>query len=638
MFDFSLTEKQKEIILNKGLKLKKVEKQISFILDKLNNNSGKLSNSLHLVSPVVRGKGIVSIENNTDSAQQEREDLFNKYLNDNQICKFVPASGASSRMFAFLNKYYFYLQSKFEPNADGLNPYPGESEQRQTEHFFNNLENFAFFSELSDCLSSLNIGHTLLDKNNEENRYKILTYFLYNGQKGYLINKLKGEVPFHFVKNCKTEHCDKCIHINCDLRTEYRTEISNLNAFQSHILEAFFVTATPNQAYSLEQLLLQLNSLMTLEFSISENLHQNITETEYNKYQKSGLKKIIGVFNYNLLSNFYNLTASSTDIINLFNEEVISILENKVRWSTQDSKTDSLAIIKNGGYELLTDENGDLITRAAGHGALLKNIQEIDEDYIFIKNIDNITKPALTKKYNYHIKNIIGFTAEIKEKLDNLHKQIDIIFAKYCLNRNANTAVDKQSLLIINETEKFIQKYFIEEYVVHQVEIVDDEFCAKLQEIISILARPLRVCAMVENTGEPGGGPFYVDLNSKKGNTILTRYHSKQIIELSQVDTNNIEQLEIVNQSKFFNPVFMVLNIKRYDGVKHNLTDFVDGKTAMVVEKHYANKDIYSYEYPGLWNGSMAFWNTIFIEMPMEIFHPVKIVNDLLKLGHAVYG
>ena len=175
---------------------------------------------------------------------------------------------------------------------------------------------------------------------------------------------------------------------------------------------------------------------------------------------------------------------------------------------------------------------------------------------------------------------------------------------------------------------------------VFNLEVFNKDIKSELDELtrilINILDRPLRVVAVVKNTGEPGGGPFYIDLNdnNKQNFEIFSKISTKQIIELSQIDMTNENQANIVKTSKYFNPVFMVLNYTRFDNSKYNLSNYMSDNMAMVVEKNYGAKIIKSYEYPGLWNGAMAYWNTVFLELPNVIFHPVKTVNDLLKEGH----
>ena len=148
----------------------------------------------------------------------------------------------------------------------------------------------------------------------------------------------------------------------------------------------------------------------------------------------------------------------------------------------------------------------------------------------------------------------------------------------------------------------------------------------QIQYLFNELNRPIRVCGMVKNEGEPGGGPFWVkDENGKI---------SLQIIETSQIDLTNEKQVQIVNEATHFNPVDLVCGVKNYKGEKFDLTQFVDENTGFIVSKNKNGKPYKAYELPGLWNGAMANWLTLFVEVPLVTFNPVKTVNDLLKPAH----
>ncbi len=150
----------------------------------------------------------------------------------------------------------------------------------------------------------------------------------------------------------------------------------------------------------------------------------------------------------------------------------------------------------------------------------------------------------------------------------------------------------------------------------------------KAAYLFSKLNRPLRVCGMVKNEGHPGGGPFFV--RNSNGDISI------QIVEESQINKNNSEQLEIFNASTHFNPVDMVCALRDYKGKKYNLKNYVDESSGLITTKSYEGKLLKALELPGLWNGGMAYWNTVFVEIPAEIFNPVKEINDLLKPAHQV--
>ena len=148
----------------------------------------------------------------------------------------------------------------------------------------------------------------------------------------------------------------------------------------------------------------------------------------------------------------------------------------------------------------------------------------------------------------------------------------------------------------------------------------------KVETLQSFLNRPIRICGMVKNEGEPGGGPFWI--KNEEGEISL------QIVESSQIDFSSPKQLAIAQQATHFNPVDIVCGIKNYKGEKFDLTQFVDHSTGFIVEKNKDGKPIKSYELPGLWNGAMAGWISIFVEVPLVTFNPVKTINDLLKPAH----
>jgi hypothetical protein len=151
---------------------------------------------------------------------------------------------------------------------------------------------------------------------------------------------------------------------------------------------------------------------------------------------------------------------------------------------------------------------------------------------------------------------------------------------------------------------------------------------SKLFYLKEKLNRPIRVCGMVKNDGEPGGGPFWV--KDENGQISL------QIVESAQIDGNNVNQVNLLKNATHFNPVDLVCGVKNYKGEKFDLTQFVDPKAAFITMKSQNGVDIKALELPGLWNGSMAYWNTIFVEIPVSTFNPVKTVNDLLKPAHQV--
>jgi len=202
--------------------------------------------------------------------------------------------------------------------------------------------------------------------------------------------------------------------------------------------------------------------------------------------------------------------------------------------------------------------------------------------------------------------------------------------------------LERQSFIFdylkILEEDKDISQNTLDEMLA----FLEDKLCTKAPASLKIedpeklkkylfskFNRPIRVCGMVKNVGEPGGGPFWV--MDEKENISL------QIVESAQVDMNNQKQKNILNSATHFNPVDIVCGLRNYKGEKYNLTNFVDYKAAFVSSKTQSGIDIKALELPGLWNGSMAYWNTIFVEVPLNTFNPVKTVNDLLRDSHQVH-
>ena len=256
------------------------------------------------------------------------------------------------------------------------------------------------------------------------------------------------------------------------------------------------------------------------------------------------------------------------------------------------------------------DENDQLVFRSSGHGALIKNLNELDADIIFIKNIDNV----VVKKYKTDLANykmmLAGILLELQEQTFRYLKQLENnTVSESELIEIAEFVSNKLNVSISNEFEKYSLKY--------QIKYLKDK-----------LDRPIRVCGMVKNEGEPGGGPFWV--KDESGTVSL------QIVESAQVDKTSKRQKEIMKNATHFNPVDLVCGTKNYLGQPFDLTKFIDHKTAFISEKTKSGKHLKALELPGLWNGAMANWNTIFVEVPLLTFNPVKTVNDLLKPAHQL--
>jgi len=259
---------------------------------------------------------------------------------------------------------------------------------------------------------------------------------------------------------------------------------------------------------------------------------------------------------------------------------------------------------------MLRDAEGNLIFRPGGHGALLKNLQNLDADFIFIKNIDNIVPEKLLKKILSYKKMLGGLALQLQQE----------IFA--VLRRLEDEKIGAEQ---INEIKKYCSQKLNK--------VFPGNFSGKTLKrqkkiISSLLNRPLRVCAVVKNEGEPGGAPFWVE--ERDGSKTL------QIVESGHVNKNDRKQMAIWSAAKYFNPVDMVCCTKNYKGKKFDLDKYVNEDAYLITAKNEKGRSFKALELPGLWNGGMAYWNTVFVELPIIVFNPVKTVNDLLRPEHLI--
>lgn len=279
-------------------------------------------------------------------------------------------------------------------------------------------------------------------------------------------------------------------------------------------------------------------------------------------------------------------------------------VEYEISLSEQKPSTDTVASMDDGTpYR----EDGKLFFRPGGHGALIENLNEIDADVVFIKNIDNVVPDDKRGETNRFKKVIGGILIGLKQKAD-----------EYCRLLSKGTPSDEK----LDEIEKFLRSNLH----IKSEKTAGMDSKAKAAFFLEKLNRPMRVCGMVKNEGEPGGGPFVVIEDD--GSTSL------QILESSQIDMNDKASAKMLKESSHFNPVDLVCAIKDYNGKPFNLPDFVDETTGFISSKSRKGVEFKALELPGLWNGAMSRWNTIFVEVPAETFNPVKTVNDLLRAAH----
>jgi hypothetical protein len=275
-------------------------------------------------------------------------------------------------------------------------------------------------------------------------------------------------------------------------------------------------------------------------------------------------------------------------------------IQFEITFSEQKPATDTIAV--NLDNTLFREADGSLLFRPAGHGALLENLNDLKADVIFIKNIDNVVPDALKKPTIEYKKALGGLLLWILEGIDHLNKQLQE-----------------------NPSEETISEA-LHEMATYLGFVPSADFAAfppaeKIQAIRTVLARPTRVCGVVKNTGEPGGGPFWCQ--DAKGNFTL------QLVESAQVDRKDEAQRAKFHQASHFNPVDLVCATRGLD-----LLNYRDNQTGFITEKTKDGKELKAMELPGLWNGAMSDWNTLFVEVPLETFNPVKTVTDLVRPSH----
>ncbi|WJS96291.1 DUF4301 family protein [Flavobacterium johnsoniae] len=503
-------------IYNRGISFKTVLKQLESFKKGISKSN--------LIRPATINDGILSFSENEF---QEKALIFDELKDKFKIKKFVPASGAATRMYKFLTAFL----NDFDITKETINAYINRKNDKELAIFIVGMEKFPFFKEVDQKLREV-----YPDFENLERDYKNYYFIklLLSPDHFNSANKPKAVLPFHL----------------------YKTHIAN--PIEEHLNECVHYASS--------------NNVSNLHFTVSE-IHQDLFEKAVlevkDKVEKpSGIKINIG-------------------------------------YSYQNKSTDSVTVDLNN--KLVKDINSNLIFRPGGHGALIENLNNLDSDLIFIKNIDNVIQNHIDEITLYK-KALAGVLLETQEKVFNYLKLID----KGELKEN-------NILKIIN----FLQREF-------NIEMTSDfnkfTFENKINRLKELLYKPIRVCGMVKNEGEPGGGPFWVV--NKKG------VKSLQIVETSQVDREDNKQEKILAEATHFNPVDLVCGIKDYKNEKFDLLQYVDQETGFIVEKSLDGKPVKNYELPGLWNGSMANWLTVFVAVPLITFNPVKTVNDLLKAAH----
>lgn len=478
-------------------------KTLGISIEKINNLIEHFKKGFEFIKldrPASINDGIVALgRKNAD----EMIRLYDYHTDHLDIVKFVPASGAASRMFQDLFAYV-----------------SDPSEQRISHEALKNIDKFAFANEL----------HSIIEKRGSKSNLTglaKLAYFILE-EDGLNYGHLpKGLIKFHQYED------------------ESRT------AFEEHLIEGAMYARGKNKK-------------VNLHFTISPIFEAKI-------------KAVLAIVQKKYEQKYdvqYNIT-----------------------FSEQEHCTDTLAVdMYNNPFR---DKDGSILFRPGGHGSLIENLNKIDSDMIFIKNIDNVVPDTIKPETVRYKKILAGELIHIQEVVETILNKLD----------------EGKKVAEIPEVEQLEHELIVD--LTHKDE-------ARLRRF---LMRPIRICGMVKNQGEPGGGPFWV--KGAQGDD-----SSLQIVESSQVDMSNEQQKNILHHASHFNPVDLVCWVKDYKGNKFDLTKFVDEETGFITEKSKYGLPLKAQELPGLWNGAMANWITLFVEVPQVTFNPVKTMNDLLRENH----
>ena len=474
------TKEDLQQIEQHGLSVAQVEQQIE--------NFRQGFPYLKIVRAAAAGDGVLVLDEETIARAEAR---YEAAASTAKVVKFVPASGAATRMFKELFEYV--NDDKRTPGIDKL---------------LDNIERFAFWPELSEYI--------MPDSPDEEIVESIVKTGLNYG------SKPKGLVTFHSYPE------------------------GNRKAVEEHLVEGALYARSGDEVF--------------IHFTVSAE-------------HMGGFWDVLGA-----TQPYY--------------EERFGVKYN-VSFSVQKPSTDTIAVNPDN-TPFRTDE-GKLLFRPAGHGALIENLNDIDADIIFVKNIDNVTTDERR-----------GDTVKYKKALAGVLLELQAQAFDY--------------LKALEAGESNLEPI---------VRFVEERLCVKLPEngcadtLKAVLNRPIRVCGVVRNQGEPGGGPFWVDGGDGT--------ESLQIAESSQIAP---EDMHLMKSATHFNPVDLVCGVKSVSGEKFDLTKYTDPSTGFISSKSSGGRDLRAQELPGLWNGAMAKWNTVLVEVPITTFSPVKVVQDLLRPEH----
>lgn len=506
------TEKDIQQIKTRGNHLTTVEKQVE--------NFRRGFPYLELIDAASDGNGIIRL---SEAETQKMAALYDEKLKSGlKPLKFIPASGAASRMFKALYEALDACRAAGNSNE-------ALAQNAAARQFLANKEKFAFYSDLK----------SKLDKRDNETNCSTWIDLLLN-ESGLNYGALpKGLLKFH------------------------RYGEKSRTPFEEHLVEGAFYAKDSN-------------GVVKLHFTVSPE-HQQ------------GFENLVGE-----VKKFYEAEFG---------------VQLDITFSQQKPSTDTIAV--DSQNEPFREKDGSLVFRPGGHGALIENLNDLDADIIFIKNIDNVVPDRLKKPTVDYKKAIAGVLLKNLEQLYFFQKE---------LNEKHPAALDHAFLA---SAAAFIENTLNTKPAENQYYTEKEELYHYLKEKYN---RPLRVCGMVKNEGEPGGGPFWA--KNSDGTVSL------QVVESSQIDPKSVQQQTLAKHATHFNPVDLVCAVKNYKGEKYILTDFTDPATGFISVKSKDGKELKAQELPGLWNGAMSNWNTLFVEVPIETFNPVKTVNDLLREQH----
>lgn len=505
-----LTHEDKELLAKKGISEEKIAEQLA---------------CFEKGFPFLKLSAAASVENGgimraTEEEQQCYLAAWDTYkAGDKKIVKFVPASGAASRMFK--NMFEFLGADYDVPTTDF------------EKKFFDHIHSFAFYNDLNAACMD-NTGKNI-DALIEEKNYKAVVSCLLESAGLNYGSLPKGLLKFH-------RYAD-------GVRTP----------LEEHLVEgALYAAGKSGDVF--------------VHFTVStehRELFQQLVDSKAAEYASR-----YGV-NYH------------------------------ISFSEQKPSTDTIAAdMENKPFR---DKDGKLLFRPGGHGALIENLNDLDADVVFIKNIDNVVPDRLKEDTVTYKKLLAGVLVTLQQQAFEYLKLLDSGSYRH------------------DELENIIR--FVQQQLhCRRTDLKDLEDADLVIYLRKKLNRPMRVCGMVKNVGEPGGGPF---LAYNPDGTV-----SLQILESSQIDMKDPEKKAMFEKGTHFNPVDLVCAVRDYQGKKFNLLDYVDKATGFISYKSKNGKDLKALELPGLWNGSMSDWNTVFVEVPLSTFNPVKTVNDLLREQH----